>query len=201
MQSLDTKWLSKKPSSLSQFPTASPIMLSTHCSHLSPLAQILLSPFILSLLLEFPLPCTSRVWHKFSQERLWYSSLSHIGTGSICSAWGIASPIQALLDLCESRPKGNGWSKSPYWRWHLVWWRRRVIVKLSSPVTWTFSQCLGLLIPKARPATGRKGARESYAVKLLLVLFLTVKLLVSPFLGNILLLLSSSQPPISDMVI
>lgn len=61
------------------------------------------------------------------------------------------------------------------------------MVKLSSPGTWTSS---------ARPTTGRSGARESYAVKfllvlsresyavkLLLVLFLTVKLLVSPFWG------------------
>lgn len=57
------------------------------------------------------------------------------------------------------------------------------MVKLSSPGTRTFSQCLGLLIPKARPATGRSGARESYAVKLLLVLCLTDKLWGSPFWG------------------
>lgn len=46
------------------------------------------------------------------------------------------------------------------------------MVKFSSPGTRTSAQSLGMLIHKAQPATGRRGARESHAVELLLVLFL-----------------------------
>lgn len=105
----------------------------------------------------------------------------------------IACPRQAYLELYESRPEGNGWNKSPCWRWH-TGWCRRVTVKLRSPGTWTFSQRLGLLIPKAQPATGRSSARENYAVKLLIVLFLTDQLWVSPFWRKILLLVILSAP-------
>lgn len=101
MQSLDPKWLSKKTTSQSQFPTTSPIRLPTP----------LLVPLVLSMLFGSPVPCTNIPWHRLSQGRLWSSNLlPQIGTHSMCSA-EIACPqagiIQVCLDLYESRLRGN----------------------------------------------------------------------------------------------